>query len=220
MAKTKAELETAHRLYQGTMCKVQRAQEDGDYPGAVKHAVSSWKYIDDMLQYERRYLDRAEFASIESIDCVLQYAPLFFDFQSLDKLETLLKTTRRVEKSITSDTVQSLIEARDLMQNAHRLWNYLEHQALSEPHDPRSIFSGDDSDWHRIVTVWEGLGLIQRLNDGNRCCLKLSEFAEEEVRGKCPSCGVVGTGPKSQFLEEQQCPVCQGIVDIVLLPKL
>jgi len=92
---TKAEMEAHRAQYYELIAKARAARQDGRYREAVELAMSSWEYVDGMMQYERKYDDK-KFSSIEGIDLVLEYAPILFDAESLDKLEFLLKKQRRL----------------------------------------------------------------------------------------------------------------------------
>ena len=218
MAKTKLQLERDHRLFHGAICKMQRAEEIGDIPGAVSAAVDSWRYLDGMLQYERRYLSRAEFATIESIDFALNFAPLVFDVKSLNTLESHLKSTRRIEKCTTENLSDSLRRARGRLNQAGRIWTHLEHHSPSAVEALRSLVESDDFDPLMAIRIWQELGLVDVFDDECGRSVRLLNFGDERVCGKCPSCGVVGNGSVSEFLEERTCPLCQTSVDIVLLP--
>jgi hypothetical protein len=124
----KAEMEGHHAAYHEIIARVRIAQSEGMCREAVLLALSSLGHVDGMMQYERRYEEK-EFASIESIDVILRYAPVLFDFQSLDGLASVLKEKKRIDRDASDDLGARLSEARTLMWDARRMWNHLEEHA-------------------------------------------------------------------------------------------
>ncbi|HVP11023.1 MAG TPA: hypothetical protein VMV94_07530, partial [Phycisphaerae bacterium] len=124
---TKAEMEAHRAQYYELIAKARAARQDGRYREAVELAMSSWEYVDGMMQYERKYEDK-EFNSVEGIDVVLKYAPLLFDLDSLNRLEDLLKDRRRIERDTSADMGDKLAKATAMMWEARRMWNYLERE--------------------------------------------------------------------------------------------
>src|SRR5215203_3861592 len=122
MAK-KAELEEHRAEYGARIHAAREAERSGMFRAAMEAAVSAWDYIDGMMQYERRYEQR-EFDSVAAIDLVLKYAPLLFQFESLEKLAALLAQYKRIEKNTAADMGAPLSAARDRMWLNHRLWTY------------------------------------------------------------------------------------------------
>jgi hypothetical protein len=217
MAKSKSELESEHRLYRGAICKMLRAIDERDYLLSIRHAKLAWKHIDGMIQYESRFLDRGEFANIECVDHVLQYAPVVFDSDSLEAASILLKTTRRVGRCTPVDLANELSKAKQLMSHAHALWSHIESHRPCVVRESRAAFQGDDSDFHRCLRIWQELELVDQLVDANQQLLSMRKFGDTLVRAKCSACGVVAQGCLSQFLDENACPLCQEPADTVLL---
>ena len=207
----------AHRAeYQTLMGKARSAERDGLYRRAVELALSSWDHIDGMMQYERRYEDK-EFANIQGIQMILKYAPLLFDFPSLDALETILKNCRRIEKNTSDDLAQKLAEARALMWDAHRLWDHLERHPGARQDKIRRSLGGDQDAWRSIANAWQKMRLLRRTPEGGSYRLALSTRMGEVVSGKCPSCGGIATAPKAMLLEPLPCPECGAEVMFVIL---
>jgi hypothetical protein len=217
MAKSKSDLESDHRLYQGAVCKMQRAIDEADYLLSIRHAQFAWKYIDGMIQYSARYLNGGEFANFECIYHVLQFAPLVFHQESLKALSDLLKTARRVNRSTPTDLAGELTKAKLLMMNAHALWQFIESNQPCSIEECRVRFSGDTSDFQRVLRVWQEIDLIKQCVVDNRQCLSTRQFGDTEVRAKCFACGVVAHGVLRQFLDEERCPLCQTDVATVFL---
>ncbi|MBI3836686.1 MAG: hypothetical protein HY288_01965 [Planctomycetia bacterium] len=214
----KAEMEDHHRQYDALISQARDAEQGGMYQKAIKLALSSWQYIDGMMQYERKYADR-ESVDIEGIDIVLSYAPLLFDFVSLDKLESLLKSQRRIEKNASGDLAINLSKARTLMWDAHRLWEYLEHNSESRQDDLYHDLGGDHERWQGIAAVWESVGILCRSPDGGSHRLALYTQMNESALGKCSNCGTVGKAPKAKFLVEINCPKCRTRTFFIILAR-
>jgi hypothetical protein len=215
---TKAEMEVHRAQYYELIAKARAARQEGLYREAVELAMSSWNYIDGMMQYERKYEDK-EFGSIEGIDMVLKYAPMLFDRESLDKLEVVLKNQRRIERDTSADMANKLAEARMLMWDARRMWDYLEQHPQSRQDELRVVLGGNQEQWRGMAEAWDQMGLLCRRPDGGSYRLTLVTGPEDVLRGKCPSCGLVARAPRSRLLSEVVCPNCHKAVSFVVLCK-
>jgi hypothetical protein len=216
MASTKAELEQHRSEYYRVLDEARSAEEMRLYAKAVELAWASCHHIEGMMQFERKHLQK-EFASIGAIDLVLKYAPLIFDFHHLDKLESMLKESRRIEKGTTVSLSEKLAKARAKMWSAHRLWDYLEQHPEVKQDELRRSLGGDQEEWRTITESWDRMGLLRRVPQGQSYGLTLSTRMGEVVSAKCPACGGVADGPKAMFLEKLPCPMCRRSVLFVLL---
>jgi len=214
----KNEMEAHHVEYNRLSEEVRKAQARGLYGDAIKLAKDSWSHIDGMLQYARRHL-KVEISSIDTIEVVLKYAPLLFDKSSLDEIGTLLKECRTVEKNTSENMGEKLSNARDLMWNAHRLWNHIEHHSCVYQNTLRDTLGGDQDQWRRMVELWEKMGLLRRQRTGTSCQLSLATRFGELVTGKCQFCGELAEAPKAMFLEKVTCTQCSQHVLFVILDK-
>jgi len=218
MAMKKAEMEAHRDAYERLMNQARAAQRSGLYRKAIELALSSWDHIDGMMQYERRYSEK-EFASIEAIDLVLKYAPLLFDFPSLDALEALLKERKRIERDTTEDLGANLADARALMWDAHRMWEQIEQNPGFRQDELRRTLDGEQETWRSIAEAWEKMGLLGRTPESGSYCLALSTRLGEIVPAKCSACGAIGRGPKAMFLEDTTCAACGTRVPFTLMPS-
>ncbi len=215
----KADMEAHRDKYQTLMSEALSAERDGLYTQTVELAISSWDYIDGMMQYERKYND-SEFASIRGIDMILKYAPLLLDFTNLDKLKDLLKNFRRIEKNTSDSLDDRLSQARSRMWISHQLWNHIEQNPETRQSKLRQTLGGDQNQWRSIADAWEKMGLLRRTQEDGSCRLALTTRMGELIQGKCSSCGEVVEAPKAMFLEKTACPNCRKIVFFVILsPK-
>ncbi|HEV2970555.1 MAG TPA: hypothetical protein VGY55_11345 [Pirellulales bacterium] len=218
MPMTKAEME-AHRVqYHLEIAKARAAEQAGLYREAIAAALASWDHIDGMMQFERKY-EEGTFSNIDGLELVLRYAPLLFDFESLDKLETLLKIQRRIVKNSAGDLPERLGSARELMWVAHRIWNEIERRP--QPLQPPTIRgSAKENDRSTAVTdAWEKMRLLHWCSDGTSYHLAFSTQMDRAAFAKCPVCGAVAKGPKRVFLDEVKCPKCSGSVTFVILAR-
>lgn len=203
-------------LYHARMSEARAAEREGLYRKAVESALAAWEYIDGMMQYERRY-DDADFASIPAIEMILKYAPLLFDFHSLEKLGGLLKECRRIEKNTSESLGDRLVRAQERMWGNHSLWDHLERHPEARQDELRTVLGGDQETWRAVAERWEKMGLLRRTPEGGSYRLALITRMGQVVPGKCPTCGEVVEAPKSMFLEETTCPECTQSVQFTIL---
>jgi hypothetical protein len=217
MAKTKAELEEDSERHRAIMADARAELQRGEFQKSVRLAASAWQYVDGMMQYDRRWGSKSEFESVDSIALVLRYAPLLFDNQSLDQLDALLKSQKRIDKNAAADLASDLTAAISLMWDAHRLWSFLEAEETVRQDELRRKFGGDQDRWRWMAETWEEMGLLQRTSEGGSYRLLLVSRLDARVRCKCSSCGAAGQAPKWQLFQELQCPKCKAMAFFVLL---
>lgn len=216
MAMKKTEMEADASSYHQEMYFAVTAQRQGLQREAVKHALLALPFIDGMMQYERKYKDKA-FDSIESIDIVLKYAPLLFDLQSLNDLEALLTAKRTIDRHASADLARDVDQARQRMWQAHHLWNHIERNPDCRQDELRRALGGDQDEWRAMAEAWHAMSLLRRTPAGGSCRLTLSTRLAEVVSAKCPSCGTIVQCPKAFCLETTGCPDCKADGVFVLL---
>lgn len=216
MAMKKAEMEEHRETYHHLMTEARSAERQGLYRKAVQSALEAWDHIDGMMQFEKRYGD-TEFDSLSAIDLVLKYTPLLLDFETLDALEELLKSYRRIERDTSESLGERLQAARERMWKNHRLWDHLEQNPDARQDQLRGHLGGEQERWRAVAEGWEKMGLISRSPEGGSCRLALCTRLGEMVRAKCSSCGNTLEGSKGLFLEPMDCPRCQRASLFVIL---
>lgn len=216
MAMKKAEMEQHRAEYHALMSKARSARLEGLYREAVDAALSSWEFIDGMMQYERRY-EHKEFDGIEGINVVLEFAPLLLDFDSLGKLDSLLKNYRRIDKNTSESLRDRLEKGRSLMRDVHRMWDHLEQNPGARQDELSQTLGGEQQQWQSVAEDWEKMGLLRRTPDRGSYRLALATRMGEVVPAKCSACGVVEMAPKSMFLENTTCPHCKATISFVLI---
>ncbi len=200
------------------MGQARSALKDGRHDEAVQIAASSCKYIDGMMQFERKYEDR-EFSNIEAIDVVLDYAPLLFHSQVLDDLESLLKSQKRIDRDASDDLAGDLSKARTRMWEAYRLWNYIEQNGECRQDELRTALGGNQDQWRSIAESWEKIGLIRRTSESGTYRLSLATRIDAVVMAKCPACGMAVKWTKYKLLDKADCPKCRTKGMFVLLSR-
>jgi len=212
----KTEMEQHHTAYHELVTQARSAERTGLYRMAMQLALSSWEHVDGMMQYERKYED-TEFETIPAIEMVLKYAPLLFDFESLDALDALLKDCRRIEKNTSECLADRLNTARAHMWENHRLWDHLEQNPGARQSELRKQLGGDQEQWRSVVEDWHRMGLLRRSPDGGSYALTLATQMGELVMAKCPACGRTAEGTKAVFLDEVPCSNCAATGLFVIL---
>jgi hypothetical protein len=217
MAKKKAELQDDCQKYHEIVANVRETHLQCRFTDAVEIAISSFDFVDGMIQFEKQYEKRSDRKNVECIDYVLQYAPLLLDSSSLDKVSVLLKSQKRIDKNTTTDETAALAKARELLWQAHRLWDHLERHTETLQDSLHSNLAGDQDRWDWFAEKWEQMGFIQRKPEPDTYRLLLVTRLDADVRGKCPSCGVTGKATKDRLLEQINCPKCRNDVQFVIL---
>jgi hypothetical protein len=216
---TKSEMEQHWSEYQSSMTQARSSEENGLYRAAVDSALSAWDHIDGMLQYERKYAENSS-DRIMAIEIILKYSPLLLNFGNLNKLEALLQSSRRIEKTDEGSLNEKLASARAEMWENHRLWSYLEANPGARQDELRRVLGGDQDYWREVAGVWEKMGLLHRVREGGSYRLAFATRMGALVAGKCPSCGGTTEAPKAMLLEPTKCPECRktGLFVILATP--
>ena len=204
----KDEMLEHHRLYHQLVKGARTLESHGEFGAAIAKGKEAWGHADGMMQYGRRY-ENQEYSSLEAVEIVLKHAPLLFDFDSLDELQDLLKSFRRIEKNTEENLADRLRASQELMRAAHKLWNCMEAEPGVRQDQLRRILGGDQDQWRKIAEHWEKMGAIIREKEGGSYRLYFRTRMEATVPAKCSSCGFLHKAEKSMFLEKQDCPRCR-----------
>ena len=207
MALKKAEMEDHYNSYNKYMAQVKSLVNDGLFADALKNIFKAMDYVDGMMQYEKKY-NKREFDSIEAIDYALKYAPLIFNYESIDFIEDMIKSYKRVEKNTNISIAELLTKAREKMTKAYNLWNYLERNPNTKQSSLSRTLGGNQEDWRNITESWEKMGLLIRQKEGNSYNLTLKTRMGAITKGKCTKCGSQQEAPKAILLDNTKCPDC------------
>lgn len=150
MAMKKADLETHRDQYNDLMSRARTAEKNRLYRDAIESALSAWDYIDAMMKYERKY-EKKTFTTIAAIELIFKYAPLLFDFKSLNKLASLLKDYKGIERHTSVTLGERLVETRKRMWDNHRLWNHLEWHPDCRQDSLRDQLGGTQDNWRAVA---------------------------------------------------------------------
>lgn len=208
-------MEYHHGEYNALISKARRAYQQWHYAEALHAAITSWPHIDGYMQFERRY-GQGDVRRVDGLELALDLAPLLFDFESLDKLNSFLKSQRRIERNACNDWSSRITNARLLLREAHALWDRLENSTCAPPTVNAGSSVSPDC-WPLILQSWEKIGVIRRNAQNGDLGFELATDFQSPTVAKCPSCGAVARAPKSKFLDEQQCPRCRNRYSFVLL---
>src|SRR5262245_41640487 len=118
-------LAIAHAEYHALVNRAKDEISRHSYMPALRSIVQAWDHLAQCMEYEQKHEGR-EFSNIESIDLALKYAPLVFATYVLDKLQSLLKSKRRIDRDASDDLAAMLADARARLDDARRLWNEIE----------------------------------------------------------------------------------------------
>ena len=217
MAKTKAELEFDATRYRLAVSLMRKTHQSGEVLAAIKIAVEACEFADGMMQFEKRFEKRLERKSVETIDFVLRFAPLVFDRTSLERVGSLLKEQKRIDKVATDDLAADLQQAFELMWEAHKLWKLLRANPGFPQDQLRIKLGGSQDRWRAISEAWEELGLIQRVPSSNSYLLAPATQLTGQARGTCSACGAIGKASMGAFLDNITCPKCKANTAFVLL---
>lgn len=203
----KSEMEEHYAAYHANMATARAAEASGLYRAAVNAASTAWEYIDGMMQYEQKYLDR-EFGGVPAIDLVLKYSPMLLDIRRLGILRDLLKSRKRIDRNASSDLAEELEEAFAKTNQNYRLWSFLQHHPDVRQDELPEVLGGDQEYRRTVIRFWEQLGIVSRIPDGRSYRLLLVAPLGRAVSGKCPACGEIHEAPKRAFFEAIDCPAC------------
>jgi hypothetical protein len=217
MAMTKAEMKAHHSEYHACLSLARQAEEEKDFQKALDWAVSSWDHIDGMLRFERKY-QGAESCHIIGLLIAFRLAPLLLDADLLNAVESLMKKGKRIAKASNDNLTAELVKARQLLADAHRLWDHLERHEEIRQDELRATFGGNQDTWRWIAEQWDKMLILKRRPQGNSYRLALATQLGLPMRAKCPSCGVIAKAAQEKFLSEQMCPKCEVRGHFVLLP--
>jgi hypothetical protein len=214
----KAEMENHYDLHMRSIDRIKNLDAQGHYTEALKTAYEALDYIDGMIQYANKY-NNQRFMNIKSIDYILEYAPLRFDFEGLERLKNINKLHKRIQISLDINIQDKITESQNLMYAAHQLWNYLENHPQALQNQLTKCLGSKQNQWNSIIKMWDKMGLIIRKKEGDTYNLDLRTRMGGLTFGKCPNCGCVQEAPKAMLLESTKCPDCGELVSFILRPS-
>lgn len=217
MAMKKAEMEDCHARYAYLMQKAHAAEGNGDIREALDHALAACEYIDGMMRYENKYLD-GDFSTVEAFELILRYAPFRLNYEVLNGLRELLKSSRRIERN-TSDCLADKVDAaEETMWDAYHVYCHLGNGARFQ-RDVLNSLGGRKAHWEKILVGLDQAGAIMRRPDGasGELVIKLSTNLSENIKAMCSACGGVQGMARRETLTPRSCTHCGETVDFVMV---
>lgn len=206
---TKGELEWQCNTFQAIATQAIEAQQNHLYSQAIDYALQSFPFIDGMIQYERRY-KKTEQINQPTLKLILAFSPVIFRWHSIDQVEVLINTTKRIERNSDIEWRSKIDESRKLLISAQNLWNSIE----TLQHDFSTI---DPISRSFILTAWERIGLVSIVKDSKTFQYQFVSALNARYRAKCPECGQICDATKESLLSKLKCPRCMVTSYFVLL---
>src|SRR5690606_15624210 len=126
---------------------------------------------------------------------------LLFELDCLEKLEALIKSTRRIEKSTVKNITDEIEDAKCRLWDAYHLWERLDRSGEVSSSD-----FGRRTNSQKVLTMWNQMGFV--VDKGDSRAYTFETRMDARIRGKCSNCGAVGTGSKEKLLQKIKCPRC------------
>jgi hypothetical protein len=199
---TKAELESKRQKCHTLAMQAIAAERGCDYARAIEIALESLLYLDEAMQFEKKYM-KIEHPPSPSIDLIFRCAPCLFRSDALDRVQQLIDGTKRIERLAGRNLKRDLDKAREVLDSAVRLWSEIE--------------AGRECQSSSILEIWHRCGLIETDSRTKPGRWRFRTQFEGEIQAKCAACGRISQGAKWRFLSEIQCPGCSKLVNHVIL---
>lgn len=212
----KADMEYHYECYHALLNEACDFVKSMEIRKALGKAKESWQHIDGMMRYEKKARDR-QLRSVASLDLIVRYAPLMFDQNCLDELESLLKASRRIERGAEKSVAAAIDDARTVMWDAYDIWNLLEHAPDITVQECSRRLSRPPKRLATILDTWEEIGIVREVGVGASKRFTLATRTGEIVSGKCTACGRVSDVPKALCFELTTCSHCSASVYLVIL---
>lgn len=216
MPMSKSEMKNEYDNFLGLERAAQSACNTWHFEDAIRHAVSSWEFLEGMMRYARK-IESREFSTISTMEIVLNCSPIILHSSSLVSLDDLLKKQRGIEKNTKDNLRAKVADARRMMFNAHRIWDQLEQHGPLSVQTLRSEAGVDEEFLRNLLRHWEQLSLIHSTKKDDLQIVGLFTDMERISFAKCPSCGAVGRAAKFKLLEDRTCPQCRMRTSFVFL---
>jgi hypothetical protein len=187
---TKTEMENHNQQYTDLLSEARQALKGKNPNEAIQLAVRAWDYIDGMLQYQRKYAAE-QLPFMEAIDMVMHFAPLLLDSDSLDRLESLLKSQRRIRKNSDDDLLGELSRARDLMWDVYRVWDVIEGRPGCLETELLKSLGSPQGQCLTVLEALERIGLVRRTPAGASYRVTFWTRMSALAYSKCHGCGAV-----------------------------
>lgn len=213
----KADMESHRRNYERFLAESRKAESEGLYRQAISKCLDSLEHIDGMMKHARKTQETDEFSSIPTIDMVLRYAPVLLDYESIQRLEQLLKSRRYIEKYTSQCLADKIEQAMRTLWKVHSLWGLIEANPDIDERDLLSQLKGRKEGWIPLLENLARLRLIRREKNQDSFSVSLATRLGQLCRAKCRACGGIVTAPKAALLDRLRCVECDTVNDFVIL---
>lgn len=165
-------------------------------------SLQSLEHLDYSTQYQQKFLNRNP-PVIDTLLHILEYAPLFFRNDALQRLTSMTKVIRTLEGRTGLPLAAKLISAPNRMKQAYQFWKAIEDQTDA------AIAQRDSSTSTTVLgKIWMHSGLVYLHKGIARTMWKMRTDFTQSVACKCHSCGYTMNAMKAIVLCDTDCLNC------------
>lgn len=201
MAK-RAVLEASHFNRERMGREAEAFESNREYRAALERAEAAVPHFSDSIAYQRRFLKCSP--SIPEVDRILRLAPPLFAHRSLATLQAYCDARKKLEREAIPDLENRLDRAREILEEAARVWSELFADRFTSSHEVRL-----GRRFEPVLEVWKLMGAITRTSEDRESRHTVVTNMSRPVRAKCAGCGRVGRAPTAKLLEPRTCPACR-----------
>jgi hypothetical protein len=209
----KSELESGWLRYSTIAQKADALLIDGYYNEAIDVSLQSLEHLDYSTQYQQKFLNRNP-PFVDTLSHILEYAPLFFRTDALERLASMTKVIRTLEGRTGLPLAAKLISAPHRMKHAYQFWKAIEDQA-----DAAIVQRDVPNAKTLLAKIWMHSGLVDLHKDNTRTMWKLRTDFIQSVACKCHSCGDTMKVMKAIVLSDMDCLNCTSKTTWLLLAE-
>lgn len=198
----KSELESGWLKYSTIAQKADALLIDGYYNEAIDMSLQSLEHLDFSVQYQQKFLNRNP-PVVDTLSHILEFAPLFFRTDALERLASMNKIIRTLEGRTGLPLAAKLISAPHRMKQSYQFWKAIEDQA-----DAAIVQRDSSSATTVLAKIWMHAELVYLHKDNARTMWKLRTDFTQSVACKCHSCGDTMKAMKSIVLSDTDCLNC------------
>ena len=198
----KSELESGWLSYSTIAQKADTLLIDGYYNEAIDVSFKSIEHLDFSTQYQQKFLNRNP-PVVDTLSHILEYAPLFFRTDALQRLASMTKVIRTLEGRTELPLAAKLISAPHRMKQAYQFWKAIEAQADA------AIMQRDSSSATTVLgKIWMHASLVYLHKDNAQTMWKMRTDFTQSVACKCYLCGHTTKAKKPIVLDDMYCLNC------------
>lgn len=207
----KSELELGRKACHAIALDAIQAEQRHEYLRVIDLSLQSLPLIDSAIQFERKFL-KIEQPPTPTIRLIFEYAPLFFWYEAIDRVEELVTQNKRIERLTGQDFRGAVMRSRELLEESARLWDALESQGSNNEAPIER-----EGRWSSILEIWQRAGLIVPPKNAKPLKWVFRTRFDSNVRAKCSRCGQITESRKMLFLSDINCIGCKTNTNHVIL---